>query len=405
MILFDEHEKLAPLEEEKTEIKNLEEIEELTGKLDFSHVDKKLMHSVVENDESVINEGKLIRDSLNQGISSFNPSMMFEQLVSNFSLAKQLFGESLLNELTGYDQNYIENNRNIPEFQKALKKAIEEKVQKLKKDGVVDKENRINEKGVELASVVMCVEELENLMPKGVFGEKLHKKASVYGDGEGFGPYRKGARYRDIAIRRTIKTAVKRQHREMQREDIATVERQSKGKCYLVYAIDSSGSMKGNKIDSSKKAGVALAYKALSEKDMVGLIVFGDKISLAINPTDDFTVLLKEITKITASKETNITLALRKSIEMLPQENVTKHLILITDAIPTAGQKPEEETLEAALHAKQHGITISLVGINLDEKGRNLAEKIVEIGEGKLYVVKNLEEIDRIVLEDYYSAV
>ena len=34
---------------------------------------------------------------------------------------------------------------------------------------------------------------------------------------------------------------------------------------------------------------------------------------------------------------------------------------------------------------------------------KKLAEKIVQLGEGRLYIVKNLEELDKIILEDYYS--
>jgi len=78
-------------------------------------------------------------------------------------------------------------------------------------------------------------------------------------------------------------------------------------------------------------------------------------------------------------------------------------LILITDALPTIGEEPENETLKEASIARNNGITISLIGINLNEKGRKLAEKIVEIGRGRLYVVRDTEKIDKIVLEDYYS--
>ena len=71
--------------------------------------------------------------------------------------------------------------------------------------------------------------------------------------------------------------------------------------------------------------------------------------------------------------------------------------------MPTIGKEPEKQTLEEASIARNKGITISLIGINLDEKGRKLAEKIVALGEGKLYVVKDVENVDKVVLEDYYS--
>ena len=51
--------------------------------------------------------------------------------------------------------------------------------------------------------------------------------------------------------------------------------------------------------------------------------------------------------------------------------------------------------------AKANDISISLDGINLDKKGKQLAEKIVEIGQGRLYLANNIKDLDLIVLEDY----
>jgi len=37
------------------------------------------------------------------------------------------------------------------------------------------------------------------------------------------------------------------------------------------------------------------------------------------------------------------------------------------------------------------------------KEGIDLAKKIVEIGNGRLYIIKDLENLDKIVLEDYYA--
>jgi Mg-chelatase subunit ChlD len=159
--------------------------------------------------------------------------------------------------------------------------------------------------------------------------------------------------------------------------------------------------MKGRKIDAAKRAGIALAYKAINEKDKVGLVIFGSEIKEAISPTDDFTLLLKKLTKIAASKETNIVLAIKKATELLESDESTRHLVIITDVLPTSGEHPEKETLDAAAEARANGITISIVGITLDKKGRELGIKLAEIGGGKFYTAKNTDDIDKIVLEDY----
>ena len=386
-------------------IEEQEKIEEASGKLSPQKEENKLMRSVLENDKETIEQGKLISDSINQGLSSFTPDMMFEQLVKNYSLAKQIFGPSLLKLASGYNPDYIKKNINIPEFRKELKFRIEKNVDALKEKGLFERDGTISEKGVELASLVMYFEELDKIIPKGILGERIHKKSSIYGSKEEFRNYRKGDRYRDIAIKKSAKLALRRGHKSLKADDLISFERQSKGKCHIVYALDASGSMKGKKIDACKKAGIALAYKAIDEKDKVGLIVFGSEIQTIVEPTSDFAFLLKKITSARASKQTDLTATLRKSIELFPHQGITKHLILITDALPTIGDDPEKSTLKEASLARNKGITISLIGINLDEKGKKLAERIVEIGDGKLYVVNNADNVDEIVLEDYYGVV
>lgn len=388
---------------EPIELKEISKAEQLDGKLSFQQLEDKFMHSVLENDKKVIDSGKLISDAINYGMSSFSPDLMFEQLVKSYTLAKQLYGESIIRIVSGYEPDYIKKNIGIPEFQRELKEKIQEKIQELKDEGLVNKDDTLSEKGIELASLVLYFEELDKIVPKGVIGENISKKTFIYGEKENSRAYKKGDRYRDIALKKSVKLAIRRKHKDFNEKDLQVYEKQSKGQTYIIYALDASGSMKGRKIDACKKAGIALAYKAINEKDKVGLIVFGSEVKEFVEPTLDFTRLLKEITRIKASKETDIVSTLKKSIELFPSGNITKHLILLTDALPTKGEAPEKSTLEEVSAARSRGITISLIGINLDDKGKKLAEKIVELGEGRLYVVRNLENVDQIVLEDYYS--
>ena len=388
---------------EQLEVKELSKATELSGKLTFQQLEDKFMHSVLENDKKVIDSGKLISDAINQGMSSFSPDLMFEQLVKSYTIAKQLYGESIIRLVSGYEPDYVKKNVGIPEFQRELREKIQEKIGELKEHGFLGKDNSLSEKGIELASLVMYFEELDKIVPKGIIGEKLSRKRFVYGEKEDSRVFKKGDRYRDIALKKSVKLAVRRGHNYFGNKDLQVYEKQNKGQTYIVYALDASGSMKGKKIEACKKAGIALAYKAINERDKVGLIVFGSEVKEIIEPTSDFTTLLKEITKTMASKETDIASTLQKAIELFPSGNITKHLILLTDALPTKGDEPEKSTLEEASTARSKGITISVIGIDLDEKGKKLAEKIAEIGEGRLYVVKDLENVDKIVLEDYYS--
>ncbi len=385
------------------QVEEIERAEEAEGKLATQFVEDKLMHSVISADKTTIDNGKLISESFNQSIGSFVPDMIFANIVKNFSIAKQLYGETMLRILTGYDPDYVQKNLGIPEFRRELQKAVTEKIEELKKDRLVDDYGQVGQKGVELAGLVMYVEELDHILPKGALGYWGTRQKSVYGEPGEAHKFRKGERYRDITIRQSVKTAVKRGHNEIVPEDLSVRQRESKGTINVIYALDASASMKGKKLETCKKAGIALAYKAINEKDRVGLVVFGTDVRDFVAPTDDFGFLLQKITRITASRQTDFAKMICKASEMFAGSEVTKHLIILTDALPTVGKEPEKETLEAVSVARANGITISLIGIQLDRKGIVLAEQMARLGEGRFSIVQDLENLDRLVLQDYYA--
>ena len=42
-----------------------------------------------------------------------------------------------------------------------------------------------------------------------------------------------------------------------------------------------------------------------------------------------------------------------------------------------------------------------MIGIALDKKGKSLAKRISELGDGRLYLARTVKELDMLVLEDY----
>ncbi len=388
------------LDKEKP-IRDKEKTEELQGAMQSEYEEEKLAHSVMEADKETIDEGRMVNDALNNGINSFQPDMIFEQMVNDFKMAKNIFGEAILRQVSGYNPDYIEKNIKVPEFKRELKSKIRKNIEKMKDDGILGKEFEITQKGMQLASLVMYSEELDHLIPKGMFGEQIHKKQSIYGEHEDIKPFKKSDRYRDIALKKSIKTAIRRGHKNLEINDLKSFIKQSKGNLEIIYGLDASGSMKGKKIETAKKAGIALAFRAIENKDRVGLIVFGEEVKESVYPCGDFHRILDEITKVKPGKETDMVSVIKKSIEMFSKRNATKHLILLTDALQTIGKK--EEVTDVAGMAKAAGITISIVGIKLDREGIELAKQITELGSGKLYAVSALENVDKIILQDYYD--
>ena len=378
-----------------------EKIDEIDGRLASQKDEDKLMHSVFHNDKKTIDDGKLINDSLNRGLGELQPDLIFENLVDNFSQAKKLYGKTLIKEFTGHDSGYIEKNINLPEFKKVLKKKIQERFNILEKESILNKEGVVTEKGFKLASLILYLEEIEQVKPEGNVDKFISKVLNPEGLKSETKNFSQSDRYRDIALKRSVRIAIRRSHRKLIKDDLKSFKRKRSGKKEIIFVLDASGSMKGNKINSAKKAGVALAYKSIDNKDEIGLVVFSSKIKRRVELTSNLGQILDAIVQVKPSKQTHLSKAIAKARELFSHKNVTKHIILITDAVPTVGDKPEDNVLKEVSICRSENISISIVGIELDEKGRKLGKKIAEISEGRLYLVRKDEKLDRIVLLDY----
>src|SRR3989344_4258178 len=165
---------------------------ELSGKLGLTEIGQGLMRTVLETSEKT-DQGKLIKEAINQGFGSFVPDAIYEQFVQNYSYAEKLFGKTFVNLVSGYDSDYVGKNVKVPEFQRDLKKKILENIDSMKDDGLLDESGTVTEKGLQLASLVLYIEELQEIASKAL-GERIGKHASRYGSKSTTHAFRKGDR-------------------------------------------------------------------------------------------------------------------------------------------------------------------------------------------------------------------
>ena len=170
-----------------------------------------------------------MNESYNQGVSSFTPDLMFQNLTDNYANAEKIYGKKLIRLLAGYDPSYIKKNVRIPEFCKELKLAIESNIKNLKKEDLLDNDGAITSKGIYLASLVLYTEELDHLVPKGYLGKKEHKRKTQYGDKEDIRSYHNHDRFRDIDMKKSIKKSIRRNHKSIIKDDLTVSQRKSKG--------------------------------------------------------------------------------------------------------------------------------------------------------------------------------
>jgi Mg-chelatase subunit ChlD len=360
--------------------------------------DGQLNKEVYETQEA--KDGVIVGESVNRGINNFSPDMIFERIVDNYKVAKEIYGEKIIELLSGYDPNYVEKNIKIPEFQKVLKNNIKNEVLALKKRDILEDDFSVSEDALETSIVEMYLKEIDDILPKSYFGEKIKKQNHQGVEKiEDYQNLKKS--YSNIMLSKTIKRTIRREHKEIISEDIVWGDRIEKGKTEMVFALDSSASMKGEKLKACKTAGIALCYWAVGNKDKVGLLSFGQEIHKKIPPSTDLKHIIREIASIKSNKQTDIGLPIKEAITIFERNNSHKSLVIITDAMQTATQKSESTVLESCFIARDNKILISVIGIELNKKARDFAKKICNITGGVLYEIDSYQDIPRILVSEY----
>lgn len=342
-------------------------------------------------------KSKMLRSMLNRNIQGISAKFLAKAIVSNFENAIATFGEDILQGLTGLGISDLKKLEGKPDGIYRLSEQIEKNLKTIKDDNLVSEEG-ITEEGLDIAVLSTLLDELQILGRLGYGEHEARKKGGdVYP--LNIKPYRH-ERYRSLAVRRTLQLAIKRGHEEIRREDLQVWEKAKRTGINFVFALDASGSMRGSKIDSCKRAAIGLAYLSLKEGDKVAVVAFRKHAQEAISFNEDLETFARKVVRLTPHSTTNMAEGIRLSREMLQNMETEKHIILITDALPTEGESPLEKALEETSITSNQGITISVVGISLSTEGEEIARKIAGLGNGTFYPISDVEKLNEAILQD-----
>ncbi|MFT4310929.1 MAG: vWA domain-containing protein [Candidatus Woesearchaeota archaeon] len=384
---------------ERQQPQNIEKPEKLDGNLaqDASDHDK-LASTILEDDGKTMHQADLVNEMMNHGSSHFVPNLFFEQLVSNFQQTKQMYGERFLRQLSDTSSEQLERNLRFPEYKKEIKEKIEQYAKGMQQAGMVDNKGQFTDQAYMYAGMTLALQELDKLQAQGFSGEYMHKQKGIHGEQTDVKPFTK-QRYKDIALRQAIRLAMKRAHTTIHKQDLQVAIKEQKGKIQIIYALDVSGSMKGKKLLMAKRAGIALAHKAIQDNNRVGFIAFSDVVHTSVRPTRTFMHILQSIARVKAQKQTNVHTSIEHALTLFDNNKETKHLILLTDALPTVGDDPHKQAIHSVSQAVSAGITISLVGIDVEDK--TFAQQLAHMGRGTTHFLESSEQLDQVLLNEY----
>ncbi|WP_457620516.1 AAA family ATPase [Methanopyrus sp.] len=387
--------------------------DEYHRRLRFRALTKEDQRKYVEGEPEYVFAARILRQLLNRGIEYIRPDQLAESLVTSAAYVKGKYGRRFIEEITGWSYDKIASQQHDYSLVDELEEEIRRRLEILQKLGFVRPSYQggvsLTLKGRELAAFSALIEELEAF--EGTeFGHHTSKRLSERGTGGRGYPreYRRGDPYANLDVRGSLRTAVRRGRREILPEDLRSFDREEEVGLDIVYVIDTSGSMSGDRIDAAKRAAITLAHFSVKVGDRVGIVGFNTKAEIVVDITSDVEEIITKVMSLKPGGATDIGDAIRVGTELFRRcgrPDRDWHMILLTDGVPTKGEPdPETKALSEATAASRMGVTISTIGIRLPEEGIRLIEHIAGISGGRSHHITDPEELTLVTLNEYRRA-
>ena len=161
----------------------------------------------------------------------------------------------------------------------------------------------------------------------------------------------------------------------------------------IALAIDSSGSMDGEKMAQAKEAALALLTQ-LRPTDMISIVSFSDAVDLKL-ATSKVGTSREAQAAVKAISVRGLT-AMHKGLELASEQarraskepGTVSRVLLLTDGNPTVGKTDDKDFVRLAQEMRESGITVTAMGIGTDYN-ESLLGKIAEAGGGVWHHIKD----------------
>ncbi len=172
----------------------------------------------------------------------------------------------------------------------------------------------------------------------------------------------------------------------------------------VVFVVDRSGSMSGQKIEQAKGA-LKFVLNNLNQGDLFNIIAYDSRVESfkpELQRYDDQTrgEALGYVEGIYAGGSTNIDGALQAALTQLQDDQRPTYIVFLTDGLPTAGERREPQIIENARQANKVRARIFSFGVGYDVNSL-LLDKLTRACFGQSQYVRPNEDIEAHVAQLY----
>jgi Ca-activated chloride channel family protein len=175
----------------------------------------------------------------------------------------------------------------------------------------------------------------------------------------------------------------------------------------IIFILDSSGSMQGEKIKQAKNA-LQFCLNSLNTGDQFNLIDFDDEIRkfesrLVPATPKNIKDALKFVDEIQAEGGTDINNALLYGLKQFQSERAANYLIFLTDGLPTVGETNINNILENVKEENYNNTRVFVFGVGYDVN-THLLDKLAQTHHATSDYVKPNENIE-VKVSNFYKKI
>lgn len=152
-----------------------------------------------------------------------------------------------------------------------------------------------------------------------------------------------------------------------------------------LFVIDISGSMKGAKLENTKKAVIQVSDN-FDNTQPIGVIAFNQKVIIKLSPTTDHILFKRKVNELQASGETSLFDAVELPL-ISNLKNSAKQIILIGDGEDTTSKISLKNLIS---EIKKNQILINAIGVQVTQSQGSVLMKIAEASGGNYYKVDDI---------------
>jgi Ca-activated chloride channel family protein len=171
----------------------------------------------------------------------------------------------------------------------------------------------------------------------------------------------------------------------------------------LTFVVDVSGSMNEENRLGLVKQSLSLLLDQLRPTDRVGLVIYGDKARLLLEPSNDREAVRRAIEQLQPQGSTNAEAGLLLGYQVADRNfrlNAANRIILCSDGVANVGHTGPHAILGQIGREARRGIELTTLGFGMGNYNDHLMEQLADRGDGRYAYIDTLDEARRVLVEE-----